>query len=675
MSAPVRSRPGVALVWLPDLLPLAVAAFSVPTVVLLIAGQFHAWLVLPIGLAAATAAVLVVGPERRAVPRLDVTWSVLALGLVAVSVLANAALSSQDIVVTRDPGTYATTAQWLADHSSLPIPTARSVFEGTPGLSDASLGFQTTEGGGAVDPQGNHLTQALVALVGSVLGPAALLKANAVIGGIALLSFFGLARRFAGGGWALLVTMALAGSMPMLHFVRALYTEPLTLAMVVGGLSLLWRAQEGKRRRDAAAAGLVLGTSALARIDGSVSLLFLLVLVAVSLALAPRPERGRELVRSAALLLGAAVPTAVGLTDLRQLAPGYERDLASQLGLIEKAFIGLLVVGVVVVLVGWRTRLLERVLGLRLLPKAAAVGVLGYCALLASRPLWLERHAIPPVSYANLAALQRALRQKVEVSRSYDESTVTWLSWYYGWPALVLAAVGLAVLTGRCLRGRDLRLLPALTLLGSVGSLYLWNASIFPDQIWAARRFLPVVIPLLLVAAAFALSLLWTRGTAGRVVAGLLGLAVVVMPLLTSWPLATFREGLPQLSQVQNVCRVLPDDAAVLLADPDAQERYAVTLRAYCNVPTVGISSPTAATLGQARRTAITRGRSTWVVATRADGLPLSSAPARGFSVIAQKWEELLDGPPLHPNFYTTTLYVGQVGPDGRVQLSAPAAP
>ena len=210
MSAPVRSRPGVALVWLPDLLPLAVAAFSVPTVVLLIAGQFHAWLVLPIGLAAATAAVLVVGPERRAVPRLDVTWSVLALGLVAVSVLANAALSSQDIVVTRDPGTYATTAQWLADHSSLPIPTARSVFEGTPGLSDASLGFQTTEGGGAVDPQGNHLTQALVALVGAVLGPSALLKANAVIGGIALLSFFGLARRFAGGGWALLVTMALA---------------------------------------------------------------------------------------------------------------------------------------------------------------------------------------------------------------------------------------------------------------------------------------------------------------------------------------------------------------------------------------------------------------------------------------------------------------------------------
>lgn len=675
MSATVRSRLAVALVSLPELLPLAVAAFSVPTVVLLLAGQFHPWLVLPLATLAALAVVASVGPEQRAVPRRAVTWSVLALLLAGVAVISNAQLSSQNIVVTRDPGTYAATAQWLANHSSLPIPTASRVFVGLPGLSEASLGFQVTAGGGAVEPQGNHLTQALIALVGAVFGQAALLKANAMIGGLALLAFFGLARRFAGGGLALVGMVALGVSMPMLHFVRALYTEPLTLAMVVGGLSLLWRSQQSRRARDAAAAGLVIGTSAMARIDGSVSLLFLVIFVAVALALAPRSKRLSEVGQSLALVLGAAVPTALGLTDLHLLAPGYARDLSSELGLIEKAFFGLLVLGVVLVLIGWRTSLLERGLSLRRLPLVAAVTVVGYCLLLASRPLWLERHGNYRGLQVSLGVLQKALRLPVDVTRSYDENSVTWIAWYYGWPALVLAAIGLAVLTYRCVKVRDLTLLPMLSMLGSVGSLFLWKVSISPDQIWAMRRLLPVVVPLILVAAVYALSLLASRGVAGRIVAGLLALSVVVLPWQTANPLRNVREGVPQLKQVDDVCNALPVNAAVLMVDRGAQERYAATIAAYCNVPTVGLDPPTAAVLAQARSLAASRGRSTWVIATGLAALPLTSAsPKDGFSELITKWSERLNEPPFHRNKYRTTLYVGQVGADGRVVLSVPAA-
>ena len=670
MPSSLRSRIGTALYAAPDLLPLAVAAFSVPTVLLLVLGQFRPAVVLPLGALCAGLALWRIGPERGDRSRPAVLWSALALGAALFSLLGNAYLSSQDIVVVRDPSLYAATAQWLAEHSSLPIPTAREVFAGTPGLIDASPGFHVHKGGGSLDPQGSHLTQALIALVGAVLGQGALLKANAVLGALALLAFFGLARRFAGDSWALLVMVALGISMPVLNLSRAVFTEPLTLAMVVGGLSMLHRAQRSRRTWEAAAAGLILGTSSLARIDGSVSLLFLVVLVAFSLALAPRAERFAVASWSAALAGGAAVPAAVGLLDLSRLAPGYARDLSAEVRQIQHGFLVLAVLGLVLVLLGWRTHLVERALSQRWLPALAAGGVLAYSLLLASRPLWLERHGTLAYYQPSLATLQQSLREQVDPSRSYDENTVTWLSWYYGWPVLGLAAVGLAVLTFRCLRDRDLTLVPVLTLLGSVGSLYLWKASIVPDQIWAIRRFIPVVVPLLLLAAAYALSLLWSRRLVGRLVAGGLAVAVVVLPFRTSQPLATTRQGVPQLAQVRSVCQLLPADAAVLMADPAAAEQYAPTVRAYCDVPTVGLAKPIPATLALARQRAAAHGRTTWVLTTEPGAVPLAvGSPTAGTATTLGKWSELLEGPPTREHRYKRTLYLGQVEPDGLVRL------
>ena len=675
MSAPVRSRLGLAIVALPDLLPLAVAAFSLPTVVLLLLGQFHPWLVLPIGLLCAFVAVRAVGRPAGEVPRLAVSWSVLALGVALASLVSNAYLSSQDIVVTRDPSLYAVTAQWLAGHSALPIPTASDLFAGTPGLSYGSLGFRPHGDSTAVFPQGSHLVQSLLGLVGALFGQSALLKANALFGALAVLALFGLARRFAGGGWALVAAAALAGSMPLLHFSRAVYTEPLTLAMVVGGLSMLWRAQHSRRTADLAAAGLILGTAALARIDGSASLLFLLVLVPVSLALSPRGQRGAELVRSVVLLGSAAVPAVVGLLDLTRLAPDYAFDLSDELGLIGKAASALAVLGVLVVAVGWGTPLLERFLGLRRLPLAGAAGVVAYCLLLASRPLWLELHSTPAGYVEPLGLLQKGLANTVNPTRSYDENTVTWLSWYYGWPTLVLAGVGLTVLTFRCLRDRDLTLLPILALVGSVGSLYLWRASIFPDQIWAVRRFLPVVIPLALVAAAHALSVLWSLRGVGRLAAGLLGVAVVVLPLRTAEPLVTSREGVPVLDQLRNICRALPADAAVLMVDELTAARYAVTVKAYCDVPTVGLVAPTAAVLSQAYLTAASHGHTTWVLTSSLTGLALTAgSPTAGSTTQTRYWEKQLEGPPRIPLPISLTLFLGKVQPDRQVLLSAVAS-
>ena len=645
------------------------AGLSLPTMVLLITGEFHTWLTIVLGVVAAVAVCLVVGPDRRTVSRFEVVSTVVAVVGAGFWVVVNAMLSSQDIVVSRDPATYANTSQWLAQHASLPIPTAAGIFHGVPGLLDASLGFQAVAGGGAVDPQGNHLVIALVALVGGVFGSTALLKANCLLGGLALLAFFGLLKRFVGPGWALFGMVVLGGSMPMLHFSRSVFTEPFTLAMVMGGLSLLWRAHDTGRLRDFAAAGLVLGTSAMARIDGSVTLLFVPLLVTLLVALAPKGQWRPAGRRALALVAGVAVPSAIGLIDLQQLAPGYADDLATELGEVQKALAALLALGIVFVVIDRRFRLLDRLLSRRWLPAAAAGGVVLYAAVLASRPLWYVGHGFAPAGNPSIGALQKALSLKVEPTRSYDELSVNWLAWYYGWPMLVAAVLGLAFLVHRCLTRRDLQLAPVVLLLLIVGSLYFWRVSIIPDQIWAVRRFLPVVIPLLLLSALVAAAQLWARGLVPRVLSGLLAAALIVIPLVVTRPLVKVREYVPQLDQIRAVCDALPARAAVLLIDDAAQQQYAVTLRSYCGVDTVGLTASTPAVLALARTTAAASGHSAWVLTTSPKGLP-DGTP--GFTAALLKWPERIKEAPRIPAAFTTRLYLGEIGADGSVAFKGP---
>ena len=663
------------VVSLPDLLVLAVAAFSVPTLLLLVLGQFHTPLVLGLGAVAVVAAVAVVGFEPGEVPRRDVLWTGLALLIAAGASVYNGLLSAQNIVVARDPAMYATTAQYLASHSSLPIPTGAADFPGVAGLVIGSPGFQaSTSVPGAVDPQGNHLVQALIALVGDLLGPAALLRSPALLGGLALLAVFAIARRVAGGGPALVAVLALGASMPMLHFVRAVYTEPIALAFTFGGLSLLWRAQTHGRLRDAAGAGLVIGAVTMTRIDGYVSLLFVMVLIITLFATAVPGRRRVTAHWVGVLVLTAAVPIALSAVDLRTLAPGYTSDLGSQLRQIQLAYVGLLVLGVVVVAIAWRTRLLHRVAGQRWLAPVAVGGMLAVFAVLASRPWWLQTQDQDPQFAVSLPKLQHNLGLPVDGTRGYDELSVSWLSWYYGWPMLVLAAAGLGLMLWRLLRRGDLRWLPVVVLTVSVALLYFVEVSISPDQIWAVRRFLPVVIPGALVAAVLVISVLWRRGgLAGRLLSGALGVVVVAVPVSVSSELANVREYVPQLAQLQGVCAALPADAAVLFPDLLAGQEYAPTIRAYCNVPAVQLDGATPETLAKAGAAAASRGRVTWVVATRLEGLPL--APGQQplpFSADVTKWNERLLGPPVAVSAYTTTLYVGQVGPDGLVMLADP---
>ena len=677
----------VLLEALPLLLPAALAGFSLVAMALLQLGLFRPLLVLPLGLVGAAVAargVALVRPEPLAGRRwLD---GVALLGVLAFAAL-NARYSAQNIDVFRDPSIYAITGEWLKHHGSLPIPVHPEVFGHVKGMSFFSQGFDAATTPGFVHPQFSNLLPGLLAVGGWLGGDQILLKTNPLLGSAALLAFYGLARQYAGRAWALIAMVALGVSLPQLAFSRNAYSEPVTMLFLVGGLALLREAQRRGRVRAYGLAGLVLGSAVLARVDGFFFLLAVPMFAAAVLAAAPAERRREVAGQVGAFVLGVAVPAAVALANLANLSPDYLHHRRAELDMIAKAGVAIVALGAVAVALAWSTRLLHRIASssARWLPAAGAGLLVLLAAVAATRPLWyVGRDPAAPASQTDyIAFLQKADGLPIEPTRTYAEQTLSWLSWYYGPLTLALGVVGAAFGVHRLLRRGDLRLVAPLGMFLPAALLYLTVPSIVPDQIWAMRRYLPVVIPGLLVAAAVTLALLtrgWRRSRLSAAVAGLLAGAMVLVPMYVSARLVRVREGVPQLVEARNLCADLPADAALLLTGSLAKT-YQQAARSYCDgVPVAGLSAPTRAQLEQVQATALAHDRRLHVVFTDPNGMPAEVLAAGATwqplsCARVSHWNAVLNRATYTWGADPRTMYVALATPQGTLTPSPPSRP
>src|SRR6266498_1904576 len=594
--APAPAAPPLAFRLLESLsllVPALFAGFSLVAMVLLQFGAFRPVLVLPLGLVGAAVAARGVALTRQE-PLAGPGWLDGAAVLAALAFVAfNARYSAQNIDVFRDPAIYAITGQWLAHHGSLPIPVHPEVFGPVKGVSFFSQGFDPGSTPGFVHPQFGNLLPGLLAVGGWLGGEHLLLKLNALISGAALLAFYGLVRQYAGRFWALAAVGALGVSLPALHFSRNSYSEPVTMLFLVGGLALLREAQRRGKLTAYGLAGLVLGCAVLARVDGFFFLLAVPVFAATVLAAAP-PERRLEAARQVGVFVVAvAVPATVAMANLVKLSPDYLHNLGSELGMIAKAALAVTALGAAAVAIAWRTTLLHRIAAAvaRWLPAAGALAIVLLEAVAATRPLWYAGRT-PGATESQthyITFLQKANHLPLDGTRSYAEQTMQWFWWYYGPVTLALGVLGVALGARWLLKRGDLRLVAPLAMFLPAALLYVTIPSIVPDQVWAMRRYLPVVIPGLLLAAALVLSLIARRSRAALVTALLLACVMVLFPAYVSARVAGVRDGVPQLVEAENLCNNLPSDAALLLTGSLANS-YQQTARSYCDgVPVAGV--------------------------------------------------------------------------------------
>lgn len=660
-SRPVSLVAGRSFARLTVVPPLLVIAWLVPGIPLLLAGRF---LPIPMVLIAAPlAAILMVatfretpgrwpGPARAAgdaqqsPARAWTAWwglggtIVVAAGFAAWQILLN----SPQIIVLRDPGALFQFGYWIAEHGSLPVPQSLAAFGGAhPGLTFSSTGFS---------PQPAGLVPQLLAGLPVILaagfwthGIAGAVLVSPVLGAFAVLTFGGLAGRLAGPQWAPPAALVLALTLPEQYTSRSAFAEPLVQVLLFGGLCLVidsvitdslaaraagptrpfgrWSALSLRWLTSGAATaaigGLALGLASVVMIGSLATVLPGILFVGALVA----GRRYQAVPLGGGLLVGAGCGLAAGYL----LAPSYLRGLGPSLrdlGLIAAGLAVVAAAGVGLARYNPSRRLVRRLLAarpLRWLPEAAMAVCIAALIGFVIRPyLQTVRGDRSQATDAYVAALQRALGLATDPTRLYSEHSLYWVIWYIGLPAVLLGWFGIALLARRCLRAlltwRDpdaaarMWALPLVIIGWGVASV-LWRPGTVPDQPWASRRLVPVLLPGLILCAIWVSSWLAARARERGAGHGAVATAAAcfVVALVLPTVLATFgfgltfapqagagrsatgglalnRVGAGQAAAVSGICGTLSSSTSVVILDQAAADQFGQVIRGMCDVPT-----------------------------------------------------------------------------------------
>ncbi|NRQ40184.1 hypothetical protein HII36_51440 [Nonomuraea sp. NN258] len=575
---------GRALSLLGVLPALAVAGWLLAGLPLLLAGRFAPLPAILLGLA--VAALLCWAVVRRPADTGVVAGRAHLAGVVAVAVgsgVFNAIMHSEQLIVRRDPATYAQYAAWIAGHGSLPIPSRVEAFGGPDTwLKFESVGFYQVDG--SVAPQFMPGPPMLFALGDWLGAPFAI---PAVLGALAVLTVAGLTARLAGGRWAVLAALAFAVSMPVLYTSRTTFSEIPSLILLLGGLALvhdaLARARPGWP--ESLTAGLVLGLAVLVRIDGLRDVLPALAFAGLLVAM--RRHAGPRAAAGPPLLLGLLAGGGLGLLAAYVLARPYLSYLSGSVRPLLLICAGVLVLVLVCLPAA---PLLARLRPPAWVPAVGAGLVVLIMAGFYARP-WFQTVTRVPTNGEDartatfIADTQRANGLPVDGTRLYFEDSLHWVAWYIGLPAVVLATFAAAVLVRGLLRdGKPFAWLLPLAVIGWTTVTTLARPEITPDHPWAARRLVPIVIPGLIVLAVWGLARIRDRYPR-RWVAVLGVLLVLVPPVVTSIGTAFTPIERGEAAAVRGLCARLPGDASVLIVERVTAERFSQVVRGMCGLP------------------------------------------------------------------------------------------
>ncbi|HWE91080.1 MAG TPA: hypothetical protein VG317_16595 [Pseudonocardiaceae bacterium] len=659
-------RPAGYLLSALSLIPaLLVTSWLVVAVPLVAAGQFQATTVIP---QAALVCVLVVPWGLTLVRRIGARvqapwWAVLATVAIAVGFAVFAMLThSEDIILRRDPGTYAQLGYWYAGHDSWRIPAPLSAFGSSSGqLWYASLGFNQV--GTTVVGQFMTGWPTMLAAAYWAHGWAGLLMLPGLIGGCAIMAIGGLVARLVGPAWAPLGALLTAFAWPMLWASQTTLSEPVALLLLAAGACLLvdwiaatkkWDARHPvtdarllrRIRLHALITGLVLAGGELVRLDFGVD--FALVLPVIGwMWLRRRPGVWP-------FLAGALVGGVLGFIDGAIVTQPYVQINWTSVQVMAAL---LLVTAVCTAAIAGILRLYDRPVRemrwWRPIPRIGATVLVLIGIALVIRPFVLIDHSTTDPGVANYTSILQAYEgQPIDGSRGYAEQSLRWLSWYLGWPLLIAALPAAAILVRRVLSGRDRRWLPILLMFLGSGLLTLIHPGITPDHPFADRRLVVEAIPgmILLATWSTAAAARWlTRvsvRTEVRWARALPAVAVIALLVAYLWPMgavtapmSTQRTELGELAASDQVCQALPANASVVMADT----LWMPTVRAQCGLPAAQLLQITPATVAQVSASIRAVGRIPVFVAF--DPTPLQAAGVAAtqvFDVTVQQDEQLL---------------------------------
>jgi hypothetical protein len=276
---------------------------------------------------------------------------------------------------------------------------------------------------------------------------------------------------------------------------------------------------------------------------------------------------------------------------------------------------------------------------------------------------------------AIVASLQHKQGLPLDPDRTYAEQSVRWVSWFLGWPALVLAAGAAIVLVWRAVRGdpdgRRWALGLAVPLTSAVA--VLWKPGITPDHPWADRRLVPTVLPVVVLLSLWAVAALGAlvRRRADRVAAVVVAVGLVALLVPAEEGSRALRGSVTEAGEpaaVPAACAAFEPGDVALLVDARSRQEWMAPLRIVCRVPAFGVPgrpsdrTATAAELAPALARVRATGQRPVLVAQSGEPLPkLTDAPQRQVvDLDTAELQRLLTGSPRDLASLSVELWVAR---------------
>jgi hypothetical protein len=550
---------------------VATAGFA--GICLLIAHKYQPLSVWIVATTAALATAVVVAkslnPARRAAHAPAIASLFVALTFLAIT----GVMHSEHLLVDNDPSVYLNSGRSLAATQSL-APRVRSGPFVNHKYVVSSPGFD--EVSGKLQPSFLPMLSVLLALGWTAGGYSGFFLVAPLLGALGLLVCYALSTRVVGPRWALLIPLLLAINPLQSWFARDDYSELVVQMVALGGLWLYLEARVSTSPGLAATAGALIASCLLARIDTLAVVAAVVGFAAVDYTRCDDAERPASMKRFVAtfglVLLGMTIFCGrLSYTTSRS----YVDAQAGSTRLLILALLAAVVIGAVFIIShGFRPGLGRRFARARL-PFALA------CAFVGAASVWA--YALRPV------------HERTASLRAESTWSMRWLVAWFGITFVAGAVCGILVLFRRALRA-DVAATALVVLVVPLAVIYLWAPRVSPDQPWAMRRFLPVVIPGFVIAVVALLQSLTivarrTRERRFRMPALVMVFGLVVATfapsVLAAAPLVEARAQHGALAAVKTLCRTLPGDAAVAMyRASEIEGEMMQTIRGFCEVPT-----------------------------------------------------------------------------------------
>jgi hypothetical protein len=511
-----------------------------------------------------------------------------AVGVALIFFAITGVLHSEHLMTDRDPGVYVNTGRSIAGQHTL-TPTVRAGPFEDPKFVVSSPGFD--EVSGKQQTWFLPMLPVLLALGWSAGGYTGLFAVGPLLGALGLLVCYALSARLVGPRWAVLAPVLLAINPLQTWFARDAYSELVVQGLALGGIWMYLEARANLSPRFAAVSGALVATSVLARFD---ALAIVAALVGFSaLEWTRRLDGERHNARRQVVAAFAIVLLAVTIycsLIAHTTSSGY---LDAHRNFTRSLYIGL--AGAVVLGTIWIVAHRLRPGFGRRLARAHLPFAIG-CAFVTSACIWA--YVWRPANPADAFSLGDILTPPPNPAgwlRAQWSWSMRWFVEWFGISAVLLALFGFLILCRRALRG-NVAATAVVMVVSPLAVIFIWRPDVAPDQPWAMRRFLPIVIPGLVIAVSVVMHSLTSAARRIRarrqrllayfVVFALIGGAIAPSAIAAA-PLAGARAQHGAFAAVRRLCAELPSDAVVLIFPASyLDNEMTQTVRGFCEVPT-----------------------------------------------------------------------------------------